>query len=80
MKSAKRRTVATRSLASHAGVFRGARFSSLPKDELPLKTPAWEATRSSETSFFLKKLTLIGVESSMAQVVDARAAGTGELQ
>ena len=37
-------------LASHAGVFRGARFSSLPtKDEgrdekrAPLKTPAWEA-------------------------------------
>ena len=35
------------SLASHAGVFRGARFSTLPvgRDEkrAPLKTPAWEA-------------------------------------
>ena len=33
-------------LASHAGVFRGARFSSLRgRDEkrTPLKTPAWEA-------------------------------------
>ena len=35
-------------LASHAGVFRRARISSLPfgRDEIraPLKTPAWEAT------------------------------------
>ena len=38
------------SLASHAGVFRGARFSVLPKTfvarddkRAPLKTPAWEA-------------------------------------
>ena len=40
-------------VASHAGIFRGARFSSLPtrRDEMkvnekraPLKTPAWEAT------------------------------------
>ena len=36
-------------LASHAGVFRGVRFSSLPtfvgREEIraPLKTPAWEA-------------------------------------
>ena len=36
-----------RYVASHAGVFRGARFSSLPRDEkrAPLKTPAWEARR-----------------------------------
>ena len=40
------------SLASHAGVFRGARFSSLPthvrRDEkrAPLKTPLWEANNS----------------------------------
>ena len=38
-----------RKLASHAGVFRGARISSLPvgRDEkrAPLKTPAWEANR-----------------------------------
>ena len=34
-------------VASHAGVFRGARFSSLPRDEkrAPLKTPAWEANK-----------------------------------
>ena len=33
-------------LASHADVFRGARFSSLSgmKNELPLKKPAWEAS------------------------------------
>ena len=33
-------------LASHASVFRGARFSSLPREEIraPLKTPPWEAT------------------------------------
>ena len=30
-------------LASHAGVFRGARFSSLYEKRAPLKTPAWEA-------------------------------------
>ena len=37
----------TRCVASHAGVFRGARISSLPREEkrAPLKTPAWEATR-----------------------------------
>ena len=39
-------------LASHAGVFRGVRFSSLPtkgRDErrAPLKTPAWEAIAES---------------------------------
>ena len=35
------------SLASHAGVFRGARFS-VGRDEkqAPLKTPAWEAKQS----------------------------------
>ena len=38
-------------IASHAGVFRGARLSSLPfvgRDEkrTPLKTPAWEANRT----------------------------------
>ena len=43
-------------IASHAGVFRGARFSSLPTNDekrAPLKTPAWEAmnvTASVETS------------------------------
>ena len=34
-----------KALASHAGVFRGVRISSLPtRDEIPapLKTPAWE--------------------------------------
>ena len=33
-------------LASHAGVFRGARFSSLGRDEkrASLTTPAWEAS------------------------------------
>ena len=30
-------------LASNAGVFRGARFSSLYEKRAPLKTPAWEA-------------------------------------
>ena len=30
-------------VASHAGVFRGARISSLPTIRAPLKTPAWEA-------------------------------------
>ena len=32
-------------VASHAGIFRGARFSFLGRDEkrAPLKTPAWEA-------------------------------------
>ena len=39
-------------LASHTGVFRGARLSSLPTEKdgerAPLKTPTWEAT-SSET-------------------------------
>ena len=32
-------------LASHAGVFRGARISSVGREEIraPLKTPAWEA-------------------------------------
>ena len=30
-------------LAPHAGVFRGARFSSLYEKRAPLKTPAWEA-------------------------------------
>ena len=42
-------------IASHAGVFRGARFSSLPtkfvgRDEkwAPLKTPAWEARSEKE--------------------------------
>ena len=37
------------SLASHAGIFRGARISSLPTREeirAPLKTRAWEATFS----------------------------------
>ena len=41
-----RSSLAPFGLASHAGVFRGARFSSLPKNEkrAPLKMPAWEAT------------------------------------
>ena len=44
-------------LASHAGVFRGARFSSpsfVGRDEkqAPLKTPAWEA-RDYPTGFFV---------------------------
>ena len=30
-------------VASHAGVFTGARFSSLPEKRASLKTPAWEA-------------------------------------
>ena len=40
------KTSAPLRLASHAGVFRGARLSSLGRDEkrAPLKTPAWEAT------------------------------------
>ena len=39
--------LAPRHLASHAGVFRGARVSSLGREEIraPLKRPAWEATR-----------------------------------
>ena len=32
-------------IASHAGVCRGARFSSIPSLWAPLKTPAWEATK-----------------------------------
>ena len=41
--------ILTDSLASHAGVFRGARFSFLPTNDekrAPLKMPAWEATDS----------------------------------
>ena len=35
-------------LASHAGVFRGDRFSSWDDKRAPLKTPAWEATFCTE--------------------------------
>ena len=39
-------------LAPHAGVFRGARISSLPTNEIraPLKTPAWETSPYRELS------------------------------
>ena len=41
-------------LASHTGVFMGARISSLPSDETraPLKTHAWEATQFLDTKMF----------------------------
>ena len=48
-------------IASHAGVFRGARISSLPREEgrdeirVPLKTPAWEAIRSLNLWYFKLK-------------------------
>ena len=43
-------------LASHAGVFSGARFSSLGRDEkrAPLKTPAWEAIGAQVLSYIAK--------------------------
>ena len=47
---------AAKSVASHGGVFRGARFSyiSVGGDEKRalLKTPAWEATKSEEKRMF----------------------------
>ena len=36
------------SVASHAGVFRGARILPSPQTRAPLKTPAWEARESAE--------------------------------
>ena len=47
-------------LASHTGVFMGARISSLPSDETraPLKTPAWEATQFLDTKMFLTQKSL----------------------
>ena len=47
------RQQAPQKLASHAGIFRGARISSLPfvgREEIraPLKTPAWQATQKCE--------------------------------
>jgi len=43
-------------LASLAGVFSGARFSSLGRDEkrAPLKTPAWEAIGAQVSSYIAK--------------------------
>ena len=39
-------------LASYAGVFRGARFSSRDEKRAPLKTPAWEATGTHTEAYF----------------------------
>ena len=39
-------------LASHAGVFRRARFSFLDEKRAPLKTPAWEATGTHTEAYF----------------------------
>ena len=45
------RFLAKYQLASHAGVFRGARLSSLPHKRTPLKTPAWDAKYQLTTVF-----------------------------
>ena len=70
------RNMAMGVLASHTGVFRGARLSSLPTkkdgERAPLKTPTWEAMAGSRIWHHLsdgKFISCMNIEVSLSRIL-----------